>query len=182
MSSVMGFVIALGISGLALLAVAWPLLKKAPPPPLVEEDRLTELLYRKDQVMTSIKELEFDYRVGKLSDEDYQLFDQRLRRQAILLLQQIEQVVPASAGLDAALEREVERRRKVVGGADSRTQGTDAIEAEVARRRQVAVAPASVAQRYCTHCGTALAEHHKFCANCGTATERVASALPAEIG
>ena len=182
MSSVMGLGIALGIAGLALLAVAWPLLKKDPPPPLVEEDRLTGLLYRKDQVMTSIKELEFDYRVGKLSDEDYQLFDQRLRRQAILLLQQIEQVIPDSAELDAVLEREVERRRKVAGGADSRMQDTEEIEAEVARRRQVTVAPASVVQRYCTHCGTALAEHHKFCANCGTAAEQVASVLPAEIG
>ena len=80
---------------------------------MVEDDRLAELLGRKDAVMKSIKDLEFDYRVGKLSEEDYQLYDQRLRRQAIGLLQQIEQAAPESAQLDAAVEDEIAQRRKV---------------------------------------------------------------------
>ena len=60
-----------------------------------------------------IKDLEFDYQVGKLSEEDYQLYDQRLRRQAVGLLQQIEQVAPMSADLDAEMEAEIAQRRRV---------------------------------------------------------------------
>jgi hypothetical protein len=105
--------IALVLSLGALAYVVWPLLKPGPAPILVEDDRLTELLGRKDAVLKAIKDLEFDYQVGKLSEEDYQLYDQRLRRQAVGLLQQIEQVAPLSAGLDNALEQEILRRRRV---------------------------------------------------------------------
>ncbi len=181
MSSMLELTIALLVSGVAILAVAWPLLKKGPTPVLVEDDQLVELLYRKDQVMTSIKDLEFDYRVGKLSEEDYQLYDQRLRRQAVGLLQQIEKVAPEAASLDAALEREILRKRKAAPDA-KRANPTheDHIEAEIARRRTVSPGVAASAAtavagngsvRFCTNCGYQLAPQHKFCANCGAAVE-----------
>jgi hypothetical protein len=105
--------IALVLSLAALAYVVWPLLKPGPAPILVEDDKLTELLGRKDAVLQAIKDLEFDYHVGKLSEEDYQLYDQRLRRQALGLLQQIEQVTPLTANLDATLEAEIAQRRRV---------------------------------------------------------------------
>ena len=106
--------IALVFSVGALAFVVWPLLKPGPAPVMVEDDRLTELLGRKDAVLKAIKDLEFDYQVGKLSEEDYQLYDQRLRRQAVALLQQIEQVAPQSADIDAAMEAEIAQRRRVL--------------------------------------------------------------------
>ncbi len=177
MSSTIGLLIALVISAIAIFAVAWPLLRKGPTPVMVEDDRLMELIHRKDQVLASIKELEFDFRVGKLSEEDYQQYDQRLRRQAIGLIQQIEKVAPESAGLDASLEGKIQRQRKVLdGAAKAMPPGSDsAIEAEIARRRQtaqpaapVATQPNGSAVRFCTNCGSQIAAHHKFCANCGT--------------
>ncbi len=178
MSLTIGLLIALLISGLAIAAVAWPLLKKGPAPVLIEDDRLAELFQRKEQVLASIKELEFDYRVGKLSEEDYQQYDQRLRRQAIGILQQIEQVAPESAGLDATLEHEIQRRRKVQGGEASAPDADASMEAEIARRRRVSTPPAptnGAAVRYCTNCGGAIAPHHKFCAQCGIPVESVAA-------
>jgi hypothetical protein len=193
MSSTIGLLFALIISALAIAAVAWPLLKKGPAPVMVEDDRLMELLQRKDQVLASIKELEFDYHVGKLSAEDYQLYDQRLRRQAIGLIQQIEKVAPESAGLDASLESKIQRQRKVADGtAKVAHAAPDAeIEAAIARRRQTApvapsVAPSVAAQanggdvRFCTNCGNQIAPHHKFCANCGTPVAESASAAAIE--
>ncbi len=106
--------IALVLSVGALAFVVWPLLKPGPAPVMVEDDRLTELLGRKDAVTEAIKDLEFDYQVGKLSEEDYQLYDQRLRRQAVALLQQIEEVAPQSADMDAAMEAEIAQRRRVL--------------------------------------------------------------------
>ncbi|HHY55491.1 MAG TPA: zinc ribbon domain-containing protein [Chloroflexi bacterium] len=180
MSSMLGFLIALLLSGLAIAAVAWPLLKRGPAPVLVEDDRLAELLQRKEQVLTSIKDLEFDYRVGKLSEADYQLYDQRLRRQAIGIMQQIEQVAPESAGLDAVLEREIELRRRVKSTAVSAPEFDANVEAEIARRRRVPAEPALAnngsAPRFCTNCGAALAPHHKFCAQCGAPVESGQSA------
>lgn len=178
-----GILIALLISGVAIVAVVWPLLKKGPASVLVEDDRLTELLLRKEQVLVQIKELEFDYRVGKLDEEDYQRFDQRLRRQAVGILQQIEEVAPEGAGLDATLEGEIQKRR-VVKPEEGAAPAVDAgIEAEIARRRRVAEtaqpAPTNGTSegtvRFCTECGSAVSPQHKFCANCGAPLPELAA-------
>lgn len=175
--------IALVLSLAALAFVLWPLLKPGPAPVIVEDDRLTELLGRKDAVMAAIKELEFDYHVGKLSEEDYKLYDGRLRRQAVGLLQQIEQVAPQSAGLDAEMEAEIARRRRVaepVPAGLRQPVAVSAVSAAAPVAAPVAVAPAGGAQsaatnggngsakpHFCTNCGNRLEPHHKFCANCG---------------
>lgn len=179
--------IALVLSLAALAYVVWPLLKPGPAPVIVEDDRLTELLGRKDAVMMAIKELEFDYNVGKLSEEDYQLYDQRLRRQAVGLLQQIEQVAPQSAGFDATVEAEIARRRRVAEPtAAGVRQAAPAIASVAAGGQLTAAAPpvtaaipatvtaaslnggnGSAKPRFCTNCGNRLEPHHKFCANCG---------------
>lgn len=181
-------VLALG----ALAYVVWPLLKPGPAPIMVEDDRLTELLGRKDAVLKAIKDLEFDYQVGKLSQEDYQVYDQRLRRQAIGLLQQIEQVAPMSASLDSTLELEIARRRRVQDGAPLSAAKPGpvtgpvtapvtapaagpvpaAVPAPVVSPIAVGAAAGAAAAnggvaRFCTNCGNKLEAHHKFCANCG---------------
>ena len=88
------------IAVLAIYYAVAPLLQPGPAAQLVEDDKLVELLGRKDAALQAIKDLEFDYRVGKISQEDYQRLDQRLRRQAIILMQQIDKLAPASASLD----------------------------------------------------------------------------------
>jgi hypothetical protein len=178
--------IALVLSVGALAFVVWPLLKPGPAPAMVEDDRLTELLGRKDAVLKAIKDLEFDYQVGKLSEEDYQLYDQRLRRQAVALLQQIEQVAPQSADIDAAMEAEIAQRRRVLEPARAGIKPAAAVVAASAPVAVAAQTPAlavagaaaapvgngtvsgGAAPRYCTNCGSRLDAHHKFCANCGT--------------
>ena len=155
---------ALVVSLGALAYVVAPLLKAGPAPVLVEDDRLADLLSRRDAVMVAIKELEFDYQVGKFSDEDYQRFDQRLRRQAIGLMQQIEEIVPESASLDAALESEIVQRRKV----QDRQAPSSAPAPQPAPVRPPPPTADMAGVRYCTNCGNALDPNHKFCANCGT--------------
>lgn len=172
--------IALVLSLAALAYVVWPLLKPGPAPVMVEDDRLTELLGRKDAVLKAIKDLEFDYQVGKLSEEDYQLYDQRLRRQAVALMQQIEQVAPMSADLDTALEADIAQRRRVLDSARMPAKAAPATVVAPAAMPTAAPAPAMVVAagasvgngsspaRFCTNCGSKLEAHHRYCANCGT--------------
>lgn len=172
-----GVALALIFSTLALVYVLWPLLKSGPAPVMVENDRLSDLLARKDATLAAIKELEFDYHVGKLSDDDYQRYDQRLRRQAVALIQQIEQIAPESSTVDKELEQEIARRRKATPTQSPTQKVSDtAIEAEIARRRKTpALTTASVMQattgvaplRFCTNCGNRLESQHKFCGVCG---------------
>lgn len=176
------FAIAFAVSVAALAFVVWPLLKPGPAPVLVEDDRLAELLGRKDAVLKAIKDLEFDYEVGKLTEEDFRIYDQRLRRQAVALLKQIEEVAPMSAGLDDALEAQIAQRRRVLEPASLPAAKT--VIAVAAASPAVAKAPVGIAvaaepgingtavgsngAKFCTNCGNRLEPNHKFCANCGT--------------
>ena len=162
-------------SVIALAVVAYvvrPLFQTGAAPVLVEDDRLAELLSRKDGVLRAIKDLEFDYQVGKLGEEDFQRFDQSLRRQAISLIQQIEKIAPESSHLDEQLEAEIARTRKL----QSQPRETTSLPPPAS---VPSAAPGQ--QRFCTACGASLAEGYRFCANCGApvATQVSAGAEPA---
>ncbi|MCC6454555.1 MAG: zinc-ribbon domain-containing protein [Caldilineaceae bacterium] len=152
------------ISLFAIYFAVSPLLQPGRASLVLDDDKLVGLLGRKDAILQAIKDLEFDYRVGKISEEDYQRLDQRLRRQAIGLMQQIEKLAPASASLDEQLEGIIAQFRQTSGlsvpSASTPTNGDTPVSAS---------APAeSHSTRFCTHCGKPVEAGHNFCAYCGT--------------
>lgn len=164
--------LALLLSAGAAVYVLWPLLSQAAPDVPIEDDRLTELISRKDGVLVAIKDLEFDHQVGKLSEEDYERFNARLRQQAIGYLQQIDKLAPQSAHLDETLEVEIARLRKTrtaPAAVNGKSAPVTAKVATPAAAPAVAVPAGEAPVRFCTNCGQALAPQHKFCANCGAA-------------
>jgi hypothetical protein len=159
------------ISLVAIYYAVAPLLENGRAAVLVDDDKLVELLGRKDATLQAIKDLEFDYHVGKMSEEDFQRLDQRLRRQAIGLLQQIEKVAPDSATLDQQLEAIIAQFRQTTVAPVATTPA-----AKVQVGPTVAPVPAAIAapvaapsaMRFCTQCGKPVEPTHKFCAHCGT--------------
>jgi hypothetical protein len=79
-----------------VIVVAWPFLRE----PAARDDRLEspdELEQRRlavaeerDRALAALKELEFDHRTGKISDEDYRAQVVPLRRRAAEALQALE--------------------------------------------------------------------------------------------
>jgi N-glycosylase/DNA lyase len=108
-------ILATVVSVLALGYVVWPMLHPQEQA-YAEDDPLAELLSQKDAALRSLAELEFDYRVGKIGEEDFQRFDSSLRRRTIGLMRQIEQYAPATDDLDQALEAAIARQRRVKEG------------------------------------------------------------------
>ena len=169
-------IVAVVISLLAIYFTVSPLLKAGRATPLVEDDKWVELLGRKDAILQSIKDLEFDYRVGKMSQEDYERIDQRLRRQAIGLIQQIEKLAPASASLDDELESIIAQFRQTTAAPATAIAAPATVSSAVERTPLKAPAlkassPARTvaeATRFCTECGKPVDAGHKFCAYCGT--------------
>jgi hypothetical protein len=155
------------ISLLAIYFAVSPLLQAGRAAMVVEDDKLVELLGRKDATLQAIKDLEFDYRVGKMSQEDYQRLDQRLRRQAIGLMQQIEKVAPESASLDEQLESIIAQFRQ--------TSLPSTPAPSVPTSTASASPSASNSARFCTECGKPIEAGHKFCAYCGTAVAQLDS-------
>jgi hypothetical protein len=95
----------------------------------------------KTLVLRSIKELEFDHAMGKVSDQDFAEMGLRLRTRAAGLLRQLD----ANASYSSQIEQEL-------------------------ARRLAAASPGQTAPRaggFCTQCGAATAASSRFCGQCG---------------
>ncbi len=150
--------IALVLAVLAIGFVAWPLWRPATLLRVDEDNPLTELVQRKDALLLSIKELEFDYQTGKLSATDYQRLDQRLRHQAIGLLRQLEKDLPTSSDLEAELEAAILRQRQILEAQPSPAPNG------------ASAAP----NRFCPQCGAPVTATDNFCAKCGAPVRKIA--------
>ena len=95
-------------------------------------------------VLRTIKELEFDKAMGKVSEKDFSEMSARLRARASRLIRQLD----AGTGYRSAIEQEVERRVGPTLPAPS--------------------APATVA---CRHCGATNDADARFCKRCGSNLE-----------
>ena len=69
------------------------------PEPDELERRQIELLERRDRALAALKELEFDHRSGKISDEDYREVVGPLRREAAEALRSLEPRAESRQGL-----------------------------------------------------------------------------------
>lgn len=146
---------------LALLAIAWPLLRERPEPgqpaselpqqEIAAADPLMELEAQRDSLYQAIKELEFDYQVGKVSEADYKAFDTQLKEQAVVVVREIAtlQAAEADPALDAHLEAEIAALRR-----------------NGHLPRPVPAEPGA-GPSFCPQCGQGVQAGDRFCARCG---------------
>ncbi|HSS74965.1 MAG TPA: hypothetical protein VLK53_15500 [Gaiellaceae bacterium] len=79
----------------AVVFVARPLLREGPEETLeAPEPRRLELAEERDRALAALKELEFDHRTGKVSDEDYRSMVGELRRAAADALRALDSGTP----------------------------------------------------------------------------------------
>ena len=100
--------IALVLAGLlaiaCVVAVALPFLREPEPhsdsidEPDVMGRRQLELAEQRDRTLAALKELEFDHRTGKVSDDDYRKLVGPLRREAAESLRRLEPRAAAAEG------------------------------------------------------------------------------------
>lgn len=161
--------------GLALYATLWPLFAKAPAPgPEMLGGRTRAALEREKMlVLRTIKELEFDRAMGKVSEADCQEMIARLRARAVRLIRQLD---AGAAGYRELIEKELAARKATANrAATSTSPGGAVVPAPMAARVPVAngggakAAPdLDVAAVACARCGTPNDPDAEFCKKCGT--------------
>ena len=80
---------------LALAVVVWVVsapLRRGEAPEVAEASRRDALEAAKDAKYREIRDAELDWRTGKLSDEDYQSQDRRLRAEAVEILRELDEL------------------------------------------------------------------------------------------
>jgi hypothetical protein len=94
------FLLAAAVLILAVLAFTFLIRQKDLPPAEVEPPT-KHLEARKAQIYENLRDLQFEFRVGKLSDEDYQRTKAELQNELATVMMEIEKVAAGVRGVAA---------------------------------------------------------------------------------
>lgn len=143
----------------------------------LDEDlhEIEALATRRSVLLTSLRELEFDREVNKLTDEDYEKFRRRYEAEGVRIMRRLTELHGGDkwqTRVDDELADKLGRQPVV-----SPLQEEEVVEAPVA----TVVEPSDEQNeaRSCSDCGTVLAFDDNFCRSCGLATSIAVMSTPA---
>ncbi len=147
---------AAALVGYAVLRVIRPLMSPDEDRTVMIGQRTRVALEREKMLsLRSIKELEFDRAMGRLSDQDWREMSGRLRTRAARLIRQLD----AGSGYREQIERELQKR---LGDENARLKPSRSEDAADDIRSAKALA-----ERVCASCETQNDGDARFCKGCG---------------
>lgn len=186
--------ILIGIVVIVVIAfIAYPLFTASRAEMETPSGALDTLIAQRESAYDALRDLDFDFQLGKLSQTDYAALRDKYKMRAAAALQQIDaagKTDGADVDADAKIEEQVARLRRTAPKEDAierevarlrAVKSADPIEDQVARLRvarksavatENQVAPASAAtpsnqDAFCAKCGTPRRVGDQFCAKCG---------------
>ena len=130
-----------------------------------DEHETSSLLAERERVVNSLQELENDYQLGKVPEEDYPVQRTNLLQKGADILRKLDELEPVQAqnDKDARIERALAARRKN-GSSSEGTLTDDEVESMIASRRKGRKAKSA---GFCPKCGKPVMTSDKFCPSCG---------------
>lgn len=183
MESILIVLLVIGI----IIFIAYPLFARSAEKLADTPDALEALVAQRDSTYDAIRDLDFDFQLGKLSQNDYNALREKYKIRAAQILQRIDALTNAtgvhSKDADARIEVEIAKLRRQADKveddiarlrqpksarvaapvADTSASTTDAVEAEIARVR----AARQTEKQFCGKCGAPRSPTDVFCAKCG---------------
>ena len=141
-----------------------------------EEHDLSALLAEKERTLTALQELESDFALGKIPEEEYPAQRKLLLQHGAEVLERLDALQGQNFSKEAEkhLETAVAARRMTGketaagGGNGNGVHPDDPMEALIASRRRNRQGKAA---GFCHKCGRPLQQSDRFCPKCGTAIE-----------
>ncbi|GAB4461842.1 MAG: hypothetical protein Kow0070_20010 [Anaerolineales bacterium] len=156
-------------SGIAILVGLYlyaPVLEHGGRRITAEEHELSSLFAERDRVVNALQELDFDYKLGKIPEEDYPAQRAALLQKGADILRKIDSYSPqmdSAQDTEARIEKAVAARR-ADAAAKARQITDDDIESLIASRRK---ARKNKSAGFCPKCGKPVLTSDKFCPSCG---------------
>ncbi len=159
---------ALVLTVLTFVFIAYPLFKQAARPKHVANDEKQHELYsRRDTTYSMLKELEFDFQSGILTEDDYHDLSARYKNQAISILKHLDDAEKETNPEDA-IEKQIlslrrgtgQRRPGTIGNSGKGAAIEEQIEKEIKDLRRGT-------GRFCPQCGAKSQTGDRFCSQCG---------------
>jgi hypothetical protein len=138
-----------------------------------EEHELSTLMAERDRVINSLQELDFDFKLGKIPEEDYPVQRTSLLQKGADILRKIDSFAPNSTGADRVtgtqgdvetrIERAIAARR--ADASLARVEVTDDdLESMISSRRK---SRTNKSAGFCPRCGKPVMVTDRFCPSCG---------------
>lgn len=131
-----------------------------------EEHELSTLLAERDRVINSLQELDFDFKLGKIPEDDYPAQRTSLLQKGADILRKIDTLAPQATSAqdtETRLERAIAARR--ADAAVARVEVTDDdVELMILSRRK---SRKNRSAGFCPKCGKPVMVTDRFCPSCG---------------
>ncbi|MEE3235253.1 MAG: hypothetical protein VX294_13885 [Candidatus Latescibacterota bacterium] len=106
----------------------------------------------KDQILSSLRELEFDLQLGKLNDEEYKSLREDLENKAIVVIDQLDRLELENEIADSDLIQKLEVEIP-----------------HISQDTQIQTKDLPRASNFCSQCGNKRMKEDKYCTQCGNA-------------
>lgn len=131
-----------------------------------EEHELSTLMAERDRVINSLQELDFDFKLGKIPEDDYPVQRSTLLQKGADILRKIDALAPQAISVqdtETRLERAIAARR--ADAAVARVQvNDDDLESIISSRRK---SRTNKSAGFCPKCGKPVMVTDRFCPSCG---------------
>jgi hypothetical protein len=130
-----------------------------------EEHELSTLMAERDRVINSLQELDFDFKLGKIPEEDYPAQRASLLQKGADILRKIDALGPSTpqGDTEARIEQAIAARRADASVAPAEVSDDD-LEALIAARRK---GRREKSVGFCPRCGKPVMVTDRFCPSCG---------------
>ena len=126
-----------------------------------ETQEVSSLLAERERLLTALQELDFDFQLGKIPEEDYPTQRADLLRKGADILKKLDALAPVRPVRALSTAN--------VSESDAQAQlSDDEIESMLAARRK---ARKTKAAGFCSRCGKPVLVTDQFCPNCGKALQ-----------
>ena len=149
----MNFIIIFALSLVLLAYVIRPLLQKKYKfvyVPFIKINEKENLMEKKDEMLGALKEIEFEYQMGKLSEQDYNELKKDYEINALKILRELDTKNDGNSENDL-IEEEIKALRFQKKKSDNKSKKKF---------------------KYCPECGTQVDINYKFCSNCGNSFDK----------
>jgi zinc-ribbon domain len=131
-----------------------------------EEHELSALMAERDRVINALQELDFDFKLGKIPEDDYPVQRSTLLQKGADILRKIDSLAPqitSAQDTEARLERAIAARRADASLARVPVTDDD-IESMISSRRK---SRKDKSAGFCPRCGKPVMVTDRFCPSCG---------------
>ncbi len=131
-----------------------------------EEHELSALMAERDRVINALQELDFDFKLGKIPEDDYPVQRTSLLQKGADILRKIDALAPqmtSAQDTEARLERAIAARRADASLAKVEVTDDD-LEAMISARRKRRTKKSA---GFCPKCGKPVMVTDRFCPSCG---------------